>query len=591
MTTTMRWPLSMDEGRRGLPILAPRDDGPAPGAAPWLLLVALALAAGAFLRFWQLDAQVLIDDEWHAIQRLLVADVPHILTRLGYADYSIPLTVGFRLLYEHGMLSERWMHYPVAVAGMALLVVAPLLLRRRITLAVQAAWVMLLALSPLLVYHSKVARPYAFTVLLTYVAIVVFPRFARGGSRGAGVLYAACVWLAGYLHPIVLPFALMPLAYFGLAAAWRLLRQRGPDGGGPRSTGTAVATSRTVLLRCVVLGAALGVPLGVALLPPMINDWQQFGAKAGRDSVTLQSVYRSGLMLAGTRHALVALVLALLALGGAVRLARRDAPWLRYVGAVLAVGAVTVALSRATWIYHPLVYARYLLPALPFLLLFAAEGLVALVAPLARMAAPARRGVAFAGWAAQAPGAAAVALTGLALFLLGPIPALSYFPNQFYGHLRFQYDYDPAHNPYVTEVPKEPVPQFYRMLAQRPPGSVTLVEMPWRLESNFNPHAWYQQVHRQWVRIGLVTPVCGTRSFGEYPEDPGMRMRHFTHLSALLRGDTGGADYLVVHLDPWKTPPDAEVEWPDMRACLPRIEARFGAPVWRSDAMRVYALR
>jgi hypothetical protein len=344
-----------------------------------------------------------------------------------------------------------------------------------------------------------------------------------------------------------------------------------------------------MLARCLVLGVMTMALLALALLPPMINDWQQFGAKAGRDSVTPESVCRTGLMLAGTRHAVVALALALLAVLGAVRLGRRDPSWLRYVLTVLAVGAVTVALSRATWIHHPLVYARYLLPALPFLLLFAAEGIVALLEWR-----PAARGHARAHGAAASHGQA-VAATGVVvvvagLFALGPIPAFSYWPNQFYGHLRFQFDVDPAHNPYVTEVPREPVPAFYRELARRPPGSLTLVEMPWRLESNFNPHPWYQEVHRQWVRIGFVTPVCGVRTFGEYPEDRGMRMRHFTHLTALLRGETGGADYLVVHLAPWKTPPDAEVEWPDMRTCLPRIEARFGAPAWQSETMRVYRL-
>jgi hypothetical protein len=571
MTTTMRWPLSMVEDGQRVPILAPR------ARSPWLLLVALALAAGVFLRGWQLDAQVIIDDEWHAIQRLLVADVPHIVSRLGYADYSIPMTVGFRLLYEHGMLSERWMHVPVVIAGIALLALAPLLLRRRIALPVQATWVALLAISPLLVYLSKVARPYAFTVLLAFVAIVVFPRYARGGRRSAGVAYVACAWLAGYLHPIVLPFALMPLAYFALAGSWQGLRGAGGGAAGWR-----------MLRRCLVPGVVAAAMLAVALLPPMINDWAQFGAKAGRDSVTLESVYRTGLMLAGTRHPLVALAVALLAVAGAWRLARRDAAWLRYVVTVLAVGAVAVALTRATWIYHPLVYARYLLPALPFVLLFAAEGLAGLVEWVAQRAIrePRTSGRAGVQWAV----AAAVAAVAASLYAVGPIPAMSYWPNQFYGHLRFQFDVDPAHNPYVTQVPQEPVPAFYRELARRPPGSLTLVELPWRLESNFNPHPWYQEVHRQRVRIGFVTPVCGVRTFGEYAEDAGMRMRHFTHLSALLRGETAGADYLVVHLAPWTTPPDAEVEWPDMRTCLPAIEARFGAPVWHSDTMRVYRL-
>ena len=163
---------------------------------------------------------------------------------------------------------------------------------------------------------------------------------------------------------------------------------------------------------------------------------------------------------------------------------------------------VEIALARAQWIHHPGVFARYLIPALPFVLLFLAEGVVACIAPLRQPT-----------WQA-----AAVATGAALLWWTGPMPDYLYRPNQFIGHLRFQYDYDPARNPYVLEIPRDPIPEFYRQLAQRPPRTVTLVEAPWRLESNFNPHPWYQQIHRQYVKIGLVTPVCGTWDFGEYPE-------------------------------------------------------------------------
>ncbi len=81
---------------------------------------------------------------------------------------------------------------------------------------------------------------------------------------------------------------------------------------------------------------------------------------------------------------------------------------------------------------HPLVFARYLVPVLPLFLLLAAEGLVGEF--------PRRL---------PALGASVTALVGVALWWLGPLPAQSYEPNQFTGHLRFQFDYDDAHNPYV----------------------------------------------------------------------------------------------------------------------------------------------
>jgi hypothetical protein len=326
------------------------------------------------------------------------------------------------------------------------------------------------------------------------------------------------------------------------------------------------------MLRCAIVGAAVAALLALLLGPPLVVDWQQYTAKAGRDMVTPESVYRTALMLAGSRHAWVLMPMVGLAVCGAFRLWRREPDVARYLIVVNGVAAIAIAGAGIMYIYHPLVYARYLLPGLVFGLLFVAEGFAVVLEALRP--------------SALRPLAAVVA--GVILCVVGPIPAIYYAPNQFTGHLRFQYDYDPAHNPYVQQVPKEPVPAFYRELARERAGSLTIVEMPWRLESNFNPHAWYQEVHRQNVLIGLVSPVCGPRVFGDYPEDAGLPMRNFIHLSQMLRGETRGADLLVVHLAPWKTPPDAEVEWPDMRACLPVLQAKFGAPLRQGDDLVVF---
>jgi hypothetical protein len=180
-------------------------------------------------------------------------------------------------------------------------------------------------------------------------------------------------------------------------------------------------------------------------------------------------------------------------------------------------------------------------------------------------------------------------LTGL--FAAGPIPGESHYPNQFFGHLRYQFDYDPAHNPYVLQVPQVPPPEFYRELAKRPRGSVTLIEAPWRLESHFNALSLYQDVHHQLIRIGFTTPVCGVRDFGEYPAArTGMKMREFVQLDAVLGGDFENADYLVMHVNPGSTasvPP----EWPDVVQCLPAITKRLGAPIYRDERIVVFDLR
>ena len=58
----------------------------------------------------------------------------------------------------------------------------------------------------------------------------------------------------------------------------------------------------------------------------------------------------------------------------------------------------------------------------------------------------------------------------------------------------------------------------------------------------------------------------------------------------MLRGETYGADYLVVHRKIWSSPPGQTREFPDMDACLPKIEAVLGAPGYRDDQVVVFDL-
>jgi len=527
------------------------------------IVLTLAIAVGAWLRWYQLGIQVLVDDEWHAVHRVLHSDAWGIATTFGFADHSIPLTLYYRVLALHGGLTEWVMHLPMLIAGVALLIVAALSLRRQITPTVGATWVVLLAISPLLVYQSKTARPYALTSLLAFIAIVAFRRWWQrdGSSPALAATYVAATFLAAWLHPVTLPFTLLPFAYYG--------------------TRSLLATSerpsaRSSLIRLLGLGGVTAVMLAAALAPPLTNDWVRFSAKAGADAVTPESVYRTLLMLFGVTQPALLVVLSALTALGVYRLWRRDRDLVGYLGTVTLGAAIAIAAARPQWIHHPGVLARYLLPALPFLLLFLAEGVVACLEPLRR---PALQGC-------------VVLVVAALLSWAGPMPDYFYQPNQFMGHLRFQYDYDPAHNPYVLEIPRDPVPDFYRQLVQKPPRTLTLIEAPWRLESNFDPHPWYQELHRQYVKIGLVTPVCGVRDFGEYPATVrALRFRQFAHLSEILAGKSYGADYLVMHVVPWKTPPDAELEWPDVQACLPAIETKLGAPIYRDAQIVVFALK
>jgi len=526
---------------------------------PWWILGALAIAAGLWLRLYQLRTQTLIDDEWHAVRVLIESDALGIATHFGIADYCIPLTLYYRWLFDLGALGEWQMRLPLLIGGLALILVAPLLLRRSVPAPVRAVWMALIAISPVLTYLSRTARPYALSCLFGFVAIVAFRCWHRREGRRWAVVYVVAAVLAAWLHLLSIVFTLWPFVWFGVPALRDALRAR----------------SRGDLLRIVALAVATVAGLALVLAPPLLSDWRAMAAKAGTDALTLDTLYRSLLMMLGISSAWLCVALATVLALGLWRLFSRERDLALYILSTMLVGMAAIALARPAWIQHQQTFVRYALPILPFVLLFLAEGIVFVVSQL-RL---------------QPLAAAAAALVVVGLVFAGPLPGYYYFPNQFMGHALFQFDYDARENPYATRVELGAVPAFYRDLSTRPPGSITLIETPARLISHYLPDPWYQKIHRQNVKFALIAPVCGEGIGDEFPYTAGgTDFRRVAKLADLMNGATWGGDYLVLRMQPWSEPPGLEDPWPDMSACAAKVEARLGAPVYRDDRITVFAL-
>ena len=116
----------------------------------WSALLLVAIGVAAAFRTYALGSQIVIDDEWHALHKVMRSGLIGILTHLDYADFSIPLTVYYRLLHDLGGISEWGMHLPLVLAGCALVVVGPLLARPWASLPIRATWALLLAILSLI---------------------------------------------------------------------------------------------------------------------------------------------------------------------------------------------------------------------------------------------------------------------------------------------------------------------------------------------------------------------------------------------------------------------------------------------------------
>ena len=428
--------------------------------------IVLAFAVGATLRWWNLRAQVMGGDELHAVRAAVQRPLAGILFVYQESDNCIPMTAFDRLLMDAGVpLTEILVRLPALIVGLAMLVVGPWWAWRRLGAgpAVVLAW--LLAISPALVFYSRIARSYGPVALLACGAVVAFEAWQRrGGWRLAGA-YVVCAMAAVWFHLVAAPLVLAPF----LAAMPRAVRERGRR---------AIALLALALVTTATLLALL-VPARATLLPLIAR-------KSGSLDVSAAGAAELAAWLAGVRSPWFAIAFWGLVAVGAIRLARRDAR----LAALLAVAAfgqlLGILLLAPAGHQNAVILARYLVPALPIALLFAAE---ALGRPWPRV---------------RVLQAAAVALAIVGLVVAGPftdpVLARSSFAHSVIA-LRFT-----APPP---RLPDEGPPPVYAWLSNAGPGAV--VEVPWHPVWRFDrAYELYQARHRR--------PVVVTMSGGPFAD-------------------------------------------------------------------------
>lgn len=521
---------------------------------------ALPVAAGILLRLSGLHRQVLGGDEWHAVHAAL-SPVPlgKLLTSYQQADNCLPLSGWYRVLTLAGVPLTEWvLRAPMLLAGLLLLAGGSWWAARTLGRTTGVAFAWLLALSPFLVWYSRIARSYLPVTLLCGAAAAALwawlgerrPRFAAGF-----VLSGA---LAVWVHPVSGPFLAAALGYAGLE---RLAgRKRAPSWGALLGVGSSLAAA--VALFLIPAAPSLRMLLQTKLRPEF-----------GPGGPALGEVVR---LLAGTAHWPLAALFWVAALAGLWILARRQ-PRLAAFSACVVVGhALGVRLLAPDGYGHPLVLNRYLLPALPVVLLWTAAA-----------AAAAARRLAAAGPVREL---AVASLLPALLFLGGPLPRSLASPTSF-AHsndaLRFTRMpllFDPAR-----------APAFYRdgMPSAAFAGGGAVVETPyttvWNLSRAFPA---YQTIHHR--------PVLAAPS-GDRFDDPRLRLR----LSPPPRPErllASGARWVVVHRDvaaeearvpeqPRRLRPD---EAAGLRAesqrILERLRRTWGRPDWRDDEVAVWDL-
>jgi hypothetical protein len=530
----------------------------------FLGVLGAAVLVGACLRLTQVAAQVLIDDEWHAVHQVLTHTPREMLLDFGYADYSIPLGILDWWEAKAWGLSELTLRWPMLFCGLATLVMLPLYVARRLGRPTAAVFALLLAISPLLVIFTRMARPYAITLLLGWIAHGAYQRYhtVPRGRWIAGTAYALSAAIATWLHPVVGAFAVAPLL-------WGFAQLR-----------NARATERRDhFFRWFRLALATGVLIAAAVLPPLVVHPGSLAAKSGINFPDAQTLIGVWYAWFGTSSTVVVLICAALAAYGApvvwrtLAVARTGA-----LGVVLTLLLVVVA--GTMWSQLPVTLARYLLPFIPLLLMAVAAGAVRLAGRAAIPPTPSRRALVL----------AAMALPVVLLAVQSPLAFLFQRPNAQTQHLVNYIDFRPDHNPYVPWFDATPLSPFWGRLRQNPAGSVRIAAAPFYFESfDWDAPRW-ERLSGQTVLPGYLTGLCVKERAGEVPQDSRFRFDNAVRLADAADLRLKRIDYVV-----WQKPyvrtidGSAEQIGTQTAACEGVLRQRFGPPAFEDSHIIVFS--
>lgn len=474
----------------------------------WLLPPVLL---GTLLRLWNLPAQIVGGDELHALREVLHLPLGEVLTTYQLQDPCLPIAGFYRLLLDLGVpLSEFWVHLPVLVFGLIALVAIPWIAERRVGRPAAQALAWLVALSPLLVLYSRIGRPYMPIALLGFSATAAFEGWWRTGRRALAATYVVLAGLCVYFHLGSAPFIVAPFAF----ALGSLLLDRHRAAEGDQS---ALPGFRELLL--------LGLATILAFLTFLVPSWDSLmrliGDKHNPLEIFPETIFGVLQLQSGSPVVPMTLAFWAAALVGLAWLLRNDLRLALYT-LTLAVGQVVGLLMLSPeMLGHPLVFGRYLIPLLPWVLLWAAVGVSIPWRPFSWRVAPRIQRV--------------VVAAGLALlFLTGPLSSWEFQKGSFAQHNDMLGFFCPP-----ARIAPEAVPRFYKQVAAGQPGA-TVLEHPWFPWWSYTKvYYLYQEAHGQDVVLSSIRPIPGAER---------VRFRNMVrpHAEDFL---ASRARYLVVHTD------------------------------------------
>ena len=178
--------------------------------------IALAFLVGAILRLYMISDQILLDDEWHGIDYVPGKSLYYLFAHWGRSANCIPMNL-YRLLLLNTIGWSEWLlKIPSLVPGILGTLVFPVLLKKIINLRATIIFSFLWAISPLLVYYSRISRGYSMVAFLAFFSALSIVIWIINGKSIYAVCYVISSGFAVYFNLFAIVGVLSPLGFIFL---------------------------------------------------------------------------------------------------------------------------------------------------------------------------------------------------------------------------------------------------------------------------------------------------------------------------------------------------------------------------------------
>ncbi len=518
------------------------------GVAFWTL-ISLSFIVGMILRFYLISSQIIIDDEWHGINYVIGRSFQYVFTNHGLGANSIPMNLYRWFLLNTVGWSELLLRAPTLIAGVLSLTIFPIFVGKMFNRRTTVIFSFLLSMSPVLIFYSRMSRPYGIVVVLSFVSFFNLLFWMISGKRKFILLYIATAVLAIYFHLYASIAVLTPLGImFILKIIQRYYNNKKERFPITPSVSALVCSGFTILIF-----------LSILLLPAHIKNlwWLR---PLGHDRMTFETIAGYLSILSGTSNKVMVVIFLLMFVFGLFVALKENLLFIIFLIAIFALYFIMMTLSNQEGSHAAIQVARYSISVVPLVLVVVAFGMDRILFYLHSFIKTYNISLIL---IFLIPSAILINF-----FTFGPLLETYQSPNNFTNHSAFQDSYEPhswtqSRSRDLTPgyiMSKTDVPNIYFSLSKLSDVK-KIIEYPMLMGDTTNLYYYYQHFHKKNIIAGYLSKLVIPRKnqdyiYGNFPVDYVMsclpdlnkvKFKNMVDMENIEAIKNSSAQYIILH--------------------------------------------